>query len=67
MHAGWFSAYWQFCWLDDGTNLHMLIQIVLKLLSDPSLPVQIEAYKALHLLIEVEGVEATFLSPPSIY
>lgn len=48
-------------WSDDGTNLRSLIQLVLQRLSDPALPVQIEASKALRFLIEVEGAETTLL------
>jgi len=48
-------------WSDDGTNLRSLIQLVLQRLSDPALPVQIEASKALRFLIEVEGAEITVL------
>ena len=32
-------------WTDDGTNLRALIELVLRSLSDPALPVQIEASK----------------------
>ena len=39
----------------------MIIHIFLQRLSDPELTVQIEASKALHLIIEVEGEEATLL------
>jgi len=48
-------------WSDDGTNLRSLIQLVLQRLSDPALPVQIEASKALRFLIEVDGAETTLL------
>ena len=48
-------------WTDDGTNLRNLIQMVLQRLSDPALPVQIEASKALRFLIEVEGADVTLL------
>ena len=48
-------------WSDDGTHLRNLIQLVLQRLSDPALPVQIEASKALRFLIEVEGADATLL------
>jgi len=48
-------------WSDDGTNLRTLIELVLQRLSDPALPVQIEASKALRYLIEVEGADATLL------
>jgi len=48
-------------WSDDGTNLRTLIQLVLQRLSDPALPVQIEASKALRFLIEADGAEATLL------
>ena len=37
-------------WSDDGSNLRNLIQLVLQRLSDPALPVQIEASKVRHLL-----------------
>jgi len=46
-------------WSQDGNNLGTLIQLVLQRLSDPNLPVQIEASKALRFLIEVEGTEKT--------
>mmetsp|Transcript_108 Transcript_108/g.167 ORF Transcript_108/g.167 Transcript_108/m.167 type:complete len:1061 (-) Transcript_108:259-3441(-) len=48
-------------WSDDGSNLRNLIQLVLQRLSDPALPVQIEASKALRFLIEAEGAEQTLL------
>ena len=32
-------------WTDDGTHLKTMIQLVLQRLSDPALPVQIEASK----------------------
>ena len=48
-------------WSDDGTHLQGLIQMVLQRLSDPALPVQIEASKALRYLIEVDGAEITLL------
>mmetsp|Transcript_7566 Transcript_7566/g.11844 ORF Transcript_7566/g.11844 Transcript_7566/m.11844 type:complete len:1061 (+) Transcript_7566:86-3268(+) len=48
-------------WSDDGTNLRTLIQFVLQRLSDPALPVQIEASKALRFLIESDGAEQTLL------
>lgn len=48
-------------WTDDGTHLRNLIQLVLQRLSDPALPVQIEASKALRFLIEVEGADVTLL------
>lgn len=48
-------------WSDDGTNLKNLIQLVLGRLSDPALPVQIEASKALRYLIEVEGADVALL------
>jgi hypothetical protein len=48
-------------WSDDGTNLRTLIQMVLQRLSDPALPVQIEASKALRFLIEADGAEETLL------
>jgi importin-7 len=46
---------------DDGTHLHNLLQMVLQRLSDPALPVQIEASKAIRFLIEVDGAEETLL------
>jgi hypothetical protein len=48
-------------WTDDGTNLRTLLQLTLQRLSDPALPVQIEASKALRFLIEAEGAEDTLL------
>jgi len=48
-------------WTDDGTNLKTLIQLVLQRLSDPSLPVRIEASKALRFLIETKGADETLL------
>jgi hypothetical protein len=48
-------------WSDDGDNLRTLIQLVLQRLSDPALPVQIEASKALRFLIEVDGADVTLL------
>lgn len=48
-------------WSDDGAHLRELIQLVLQRLSDPALPVQIEASKALRFLIEVEGADVTLL------
>ena len=54
MLAGWFGAYHKLIWLDDGTNLHMLIQVVLQRLSDPELTIQIDASNALHFIIEIE-------------
>jgi hypothetical protein len=33
-------------WSDDGTNLRSLLLMVLQRLSDPAMPVQIEASKA---------------------
>lgn len=48
-------------WNDDGTNLRTLIQMVLQRLSDPALPVQIEASKALRFLIEADGADETLL------
>ena len=46
---------------DDGTHLRSLLEMVLNRLSDPALPVQIEASKALRYLIEVDGAETTLL------
>jgi len=48
-------------WSDDGTNLRTLLQFMLQRLSDPALPVQIEASKALRFLIEAEGADETLL------
>ena len=48
-------------WSDDGSNLRNLLQMVLQRLSDPALPVQIEASKALRFLIEADGAEETLL------
>jgi hypothetical protein len=48
-------------WSDDGSRLRNLLQMVLQRLSDPALPVQIEASKALRFLIEVDGAEETLL------
>ena len=48
-------------WSDDGSNLRNLLQLTLQRLSDPALPVQIEASKALRFLIEAEGAEDTLL------
>jgi hypothetical protein len=48
-------------WTDDGTHLRNCIHSILNKLSDPELPVQIEASKALRFLIEVEGAEQTLL------
>lgn len=48
-------------WSDDGTYLRTLLEKVLNRLSDPALPVQIEASKALRFLIEAEGAEDTLL------
>ena len=43
----------------NHANLQTLIQMVLQRLSDPALPVQIEASKALRFLIELDGAETT--------
>jgi len=48
-------------WTDDGTGLRTLINLVLQRLSDPELPVQIEASKALRYLIDTDGAEQTIL------
>ncbi len=48
-------------WSDDGTHLRTLLEMVLQRLSDPALPVQIEASKALRFLIEAKGAESTLL------
>lgn len=46
---------------DDGSHLRNLLEMVLHRLSDPALPVQIEASKALRFLIEADGAEDTLL------
>jgi hypothetical protein len=48
-------------WTDDGTNLRTLIELVLRALSDPALPVQIEASKALRFLIDADGAQETLI------
>lgn len=48
-------------WSDNGTNLNTLIHFVLKSLSDPALPVQIEASKALRFIIESDDAQQTLL------
>ena len=48
-------------WTDDGTQLRTLIELVLRALSDPALPVQIEASKALRFLIDTEGAQETLI------
>jgi len=48
-------------WSDDGTHLQTVIRLVLQRLSDPALPVQIEASKALRYLIQTPGAETTIL------
>jgi len=48
-------------WSDDGTHLRQLLEMVLNRLSDPALPVQIEASKALRFLVEADGAEDTLL------
>jgi len=48
-------------WSDDGSNLRTLLQLTLQRLSDPALPVQIEASKALRFLIEADGADETLL------
>ena len=48
-------------WSDDGTNLRNLLHLTLGRLSDPALPVQIEASKALRFLIEADGADETLL------
>eukprot|EP00559_Dactyliosolen_fragilissimus_P005157 CAMPEP_0184857384 /NCGR_PEP_ID=MMETSP0580-20130426/2545_1 /TAXON_ID=1118495 /ORGANISM="Dactyliosolen fragilissimus" /LENGTH=1039 /DNA_ID=CAMNT_0027352953 /DNA_START=55 /DNA_END=3174 /DNA_ORIENTATION=+ len=48
-------------WSDDGSRLKNLIELVLQRLSDPALPVQIEASKALRYLIGTEGAETVLL------
>lgn len=46
---------------DDGSHLRNFLEMVLNRLSDPALPVQIEASKALRFLIEADGAEDTLL------
>jgi hypothetical protein len=48
-------------WSDDGAHLRTLLEMVLNRLSDPALPVQIEASKALRFLVEADGAEETLL------
>ena len=48
-------------WTDDGTNLKKLLEFVLSRLSDPALPVQIEASKALRFLVEADGADQALL------
>jgi len=48
-------------WSDDGTHLRTLIRLVLDRLSDPALPVKIEASKALRFLIQTPGADQTLL------
>jgi hypothetical protein len=48
-------------WSDDGTNIRSLIEFVLRALSDPALPVQIEASKALRFLIDADGAHETLI------
>jgi hypothetical protein len=48
-------------WTDDGTNLKTLIEMVLRALSDPALPVQIEASKALRFLIDADIAHQTLI------
>lgn len=48
-------------WSDGGAHLSNLLEMVLQRLSDPALPVQIEASKALRFLIEADGAETTLL------
>jgi importin-7 len=55
------QAYSTAIFSDDGTHLRTLLQMVLQRLSDPALPVQIEASKAIRYLIEVDGAEQTLL------
>lgn len=50
-------------WSDDGTNFRKLLEMVLNRLSDPSLPVQIEASKSLRFLIEESGAAEETLLP----
>ena len=64
MRAPWFSASQQFYWSCDGTNLDMLIWIILQQLSDPALPIQIEASKYLHFLTYVEESQMTLQPVP---
>lgn len=48
-------------WTDDGSNLRTLIEMVLRALSDPALPVQIEASKALRFLIDADIAHQTLI------
>eukprot|EP00529_Nitzschia_sp_RCC80_P003831 CAMPEP_0113510620 /NCGR_PEP_ID=MMETSP0014_2-20120614/38237_1 /TAXON_ID=2857 /ORGANISM="Nitzschia sp." /LENGTH=1078 /DNA_ID=CAMNT_0000406591 /DNA_START=56 /DNA_END=3292 /DNA_ORIENTATION=+ /assembly_acc=CAM_ASM_000159 len=48
-------------WSDDGTHLRTLLQLTLQRLSDPALPVQIEASKALRFLIDTDGADQVLL------
>jgi len=61
--ACWMVQYFaKIPWSDDGTNIRTLIQLVLPRLSDPSLPVQIEASKALRsIILEVDAAEEVLL------
>lgn len=58
------------CWMvqqfsgvkwSNQTHLRNVLEMVLNRLSDPALPVQIEASKALRFLIEADGAESTLL------
>jgi len=54
--ACWMVQQFHTCqWSDDGSNRKTLTQLVLQRLSDPALPVQIEASKSLRFLIEADG------------
>lgn len=61
--ACWMVQYFaKIPWTDDGTNIRQLIQHILPRLSDPSLPVQIEASKALRsIILEVDAAEEVLL------
>jgi len=59
--ACWMVQQFHFMKLSDGGNLNTLIQSVLQALSDPALPVQIEASKALRYLIKVDGAHETLI------
>mmetsp|Transcript_6423 Transcript_6423/g.12103 ORF Transcript_6423/g.12103 Transcript_6423/m.12103 type:complete len:1045 (-) Transcript_6423:2118-5252(-) len=48
-------------WTDDGTHLKTLLEMVLRALSDPALPVQIEASKALRFLIDADVAHQTLI------
>jgi hypothetical protein len=48
-------------WTDDGTHLKTLLEMVLRALTDPALPVQIEASKALRFLIDADVAHQTLI------